>query len=256
MADFAVVRRTALVLLVLSGAAADASAQYHDGYGGAEVIRCESRDYRQVYCGTDARGGARIVNQLSDTACIEGRTWGWDRRGVWVSGGCRGEFQIGSGRDRGRGRDNDYRESGSDEVVRCESRDYRQVYCNIDTRRGVNLVRQLSETACIEGRTWGSDRRGVWVSGGCRGEFALGRGSYGYDDHRGLPIERHADEPRRGVICESHDNRYRHCPTRIRRGADLVRQLSDKDCVYNRSWGYDANGLWVDRGCRGEFSVY
>ena len=29
-----------------------------------------------------------------------------------------------------------------------------------------------------EGRTWGSNRNGVWVSQGCRGEFAMG-GGYG-----------------------------------------------------------------------------
>ena len=233
-----------------------AEAQYYgNSYG--EVVRCESRDYRQVYCDIDARNGVRIVNQLSDTACIEGRTWGWDRRGVWVSGGCRAEFEV-----EGRGSAQGYGQGGYGQgygggLIRCESRDYRQVYCASDVRGGARLVNQLSSTTCIEGQTWGADRRGLWVRGGCRGDFELGRGGgYGYGQG-GLPIDGSGyGQSQGGVICESRDNRYRHCPAHIRREAQLVRQLSDSHCVFNRSWGYDRNGVWVDRGCRGEFAVY
>ena len=230
-----------------------ADAQYYgNSYG--EVVRCESRDYRQVYCDIDARNGVNIVNQLSDTACVEGRTWGWDRRGVWVSGGCRAEFEVAGG---GYGHPGGgYGQGGYGNVVRCESRDYRQIYCNADARGGARLVNQLSSTACIEGQTWGADRRGLWVRGGCRGEFELG-GGYGGGGQAGFPI----DGPVHGggsggVICESRDNRYRHCPARIYREAQLVRQLSSSNCVYYRSWGFDRNGVWVDRGCRGEFAIY
>lgn len=225
-----------------------AHAQYGGGYD--EVIRCESRDYRQVYCDIDARGGVRIVDQLSDTACVQGRTWGWDRRGVWVSGGCRADFAP----DGSRGGDG-YGGSAQTygDVVRCESRGYAQIYCNADTRRGVRLVNQLSSTACVEGQTWGADRRGLWVRGGCRGEFELGRGGR---PGGGLPVDRPGYAAGGTVRCESRDNRYRHCPASIRREAQLLRQLSDNDCVFNRSWGYDRNGVWVDRGCRGEFEIH
>jgi hypothetical protein len=229
-----------LGLLALAG---QAGAQgYRDDY--AEIIRCESRDYRQIWCDADTRGGVRIVNQLSSTACVEGRTWGWDRRGVWVSGGCRGEFETGGGPRPV------YGGGGGGGLVRCESRDYNQIYCDVDIRGGVRLANQLSSSPCVEGRTWGADRRGLWVRDGCRGEFEVGRGG-GWGG--GLPI----DDGYRGqtVLCESRDNRYRHCPAGIRRGAELVRQLSDSSCIFNRSWGYDRNGVWVDSGCRGEFAV-
>ncbi|MBL8257257.1 MAG: DUF3011 domain-containing protein [Pseudoxanthomonas mexicana] len=42
--------------------------------------------------------------------------------------------------------------------------------CAVDGRR-VDLVRPLSSSACIEGRSWGRDKRGVRVTSGCRGEF-------------------------------------------------------------------------------------
>jgi hypothetical protein len=244
-------------MVVVGGAmlgGAPAQAQYYgDGYG--EVVRCESRDYRQHYCDIDARGGVRIVNQLSDTACVEGRTWGWDRRGVWVSGGCRGEF---ASEARAPAPSYGYSQGGYGDLIRCESRGYNQIYCNADTRGGVRIVNQLSSTPCVEGDTWGADRRGVWVRGGCRAEFEVGRGGHGYGGG-GLPLDRPGYGHSGGhntVVCESRDNRYRHCSINVYREAELVRQLSDSHCVYNRSWGYDRNGVWVDRGCRGEFAVY
>ncbi|MBN9502378.1 MAG: DUF3011 domain-containing protein [Armatimonadetes bacterium] len=35
----------------------------------------------------------------------------------------------------------------------------------------------------------------------------------------------------------------------------LVRQLSDKPCVYGVTWGYNRDEIWVDRGCRATFEV-
>jgi hypothetical protein len=68
--------------------------------------------------------------------------------------------------------------------IRCESRDYDREYCSADTRGGVQLVRQLSRSACSQGRTWGATNRGIWVSNGCRGEFYVGA-SYGRNDSYG-----------------------------------------------------------------------
>ena len=61
---------------------------------------------------------------------------------------------------------------GLDRVVRCESRDGRTRWCQMDTRGGVRLVRQFSDRACVRGRTWGVRGGSVWVSRGCRGRFA------------------------------------------------------------------------------------
>src|SRR5690348_9983667 len=44
----------------------------------------------------------------------------------------------------------------------CASDDGRRHYCNADTRGGVRLVRQRSGSSCVQGRSWGYDRRGVW----------------------------------------------------------------------------------------------
>lgn len=57
-------------------------------------VTCESRNNRRNYCAADTRGGVTLARQLSQAQCMQGRTWGFDARGIWVEGGCRAEFQI------------------------------------------------------------------------------------------------------------------------------------------------------------------
>lgn len=149
------------------------------GYGGGPgggygaIVRCDSNDGRTNFCAVGGRGRVQLVRQVSRSACIEGRSWGADRGGVWVSQGCRGEFAVrrGGGWD-GPGHGGGWGNSGyGGQVFRCESNDGRTRECAANTRAGVQLIRQLSRAACIEGRSWGYGRTGIWVSQGCRAEF-------------------------------------------------------------------------------------
>jgi hypothetical protein len=74
-------------------AAADASATVSaDEY----TIRCESGRFgRQKYCPAETDGRVRLVRDYSRGRCVEWRTWGYDRRGVWVDNGCKAEFRVG-----------------------------------------------------------------------------------------------------------------------------------------------------------------
>jgi hypothetical protein len=213
------------------------------GYYGGGTVRCESNDGRTRRCNVDTRGGVRLSRQLSDTRCVQGRNWGYDSNGIWVSGGCRAEFVVGAGGGYpGTG-------GGYGQVVRCESNDGRSRRCNVDTRGGVRLSRQLSDTRCVQGRNWGYDRSGIWVSGGCRGEFMLGSGGGGYYPGTGGGYGQ-------TIRCESRDNRRNRCSVAVRGGVQLVRRLSDSGCDQGRDWGWDRSGIWVDNGCRAEFRVY
>jgi Protein of unknown function (DUF3011) len=149
-------------------------------------------------------------------------------------------------------------------VVRCESIRGRDNYCPIDTSGGVFIQVQLSSTDCIEGETWGSDRGGIWVRSGCRADFEVPRA---YSSGRGWQSQRGygrpwQDEQRgnagtgRRVVCESYDRRATQCPVRVRNDVELVYQMSSAECRFNWSWGFDGQGIWVDRGCRAEFLVY
>lgn len=145
-----------------------------------------------------------------------------------------------------------YPVSGS--VIRCESQRHRTQHCRVDTRGGVSLVRQLSDQPCVRGRNWGHDRNGVWVSQGCRAEFSIGRGNAGYGNSHGpRPFPQQAAG--RTVRCESSNHGQRRCNLPVQHTVTLVRQLSSASCVRGRTWGWDRNGVWVDRGCRAEFAV-
>ena len=76
--------------------------RYGDGGYRARSIYCASNDGLRHTCPVNASsGGVRLVNQRSGSACVEGRTWGFNRNGIWVDRGCRADFEV--GRDRGDG---------------------------------------------------------------------------------------------------------------------------------------------------------
>ena len=160
------------------------SSDYRRGYVGrsstGQTIRCESDTFDYKHCPADTSGGVQLTEQLSDTRCREGQNWGYDRRGIWVDEGCAGEFQIGrqtAGRasERALGYSRGYAPYPTGQTVRCESESFGYNRCPADTRGGVQLTEQLSDTQCREGQNWGYDRRGIWVDEGCSGEFLLSR---------------------------------------------------------------------------------
>ncbi|MCI0661554.1 MAG: DUF3011 domain-containing protein [Acidobacteria bacterium] len=133
-------------------------------------VSCNSNDMRRNYCNVDTRGGVRLYKQKSDSPCIQGRTWGYNRTGIWVDRGCRAEFEVGGGYGGGY-----YGGGYGGRTITCNSNDMRRNWCNVDTRGGVRLYKQKSDSPCIQGRTWGYNRDGIWVDRGCRAEFQIGR---------------------------------------------------------------------------------
>ncbi len=89
---------------------------------------------------------------------------------------------------------------------------------------------------------------------------------YGYDDRRDYdyrpPREQYdRDWDKRSyklptVVCASKNGKPNRCRTdyAIRR-ADLDKRYSGSPCTYGRTWGYDANEIWVTDGCRARFVV-
>src|SRR5882724_8708559 len=57
--------------------------------------------------------------------------------------------------------------------VKCESNDGGRRYCGTYNNNRVQMDRQISHSACIEGQTWGVDSRGLWVDRGCRAYFRI-----------------------------------------------------------------------------------
>jgi hypothetical protein len=194
-------------------------------------LRCESNG---SYLRCPASGtwrGARLVQQLSNKPCLQGRTWGFDRNAIWVNEGCRGVFDAGD----------PYANAG--ERVTCASAGAR-TECPADTRFGVKLIRQLSQVGCVEGRTWGTQEGGLWVDRGCRGEFEIG-GQTG-----GVP------ETGERMTCGTPTGLQVTCRTNgYATAVQLVRDLSSGRCREGDTWGFTDSFIWTNRACRGEFMV-
>lgn len=210
------------------------------------AVVCESLDGAYRQCRTGFRGAAMLAENRSQTRCVEGRNWGSGRGTVWVNGGCRGLFaEVGFGGSAGR----------PGEAVRCESVDGRYRECRLGVRGRAQLVRQLSEARCVQGRTWGQRGDTVWVNGGCRAEFAA-RGNAG-SGGGWTPVGPGgaAGANGRTVTCSSEAGRLARCPWDWRQGRPVVlERLSGARCDEGYSWGMNGPGeIWVSQGCRARF---
>ena len=196
------------------------------------VVRCGSDGVHRVHCPMDTAAGVEMVRQLSERPCIRGTDWDADAHGVWVVRGCEAEFAAVARVDVARR-----------QMISCGSRG-RLESCAVALRGApVRLLRQTSALPCRRDESWGVRRNEIWVSRGCRGEFEIGG-----RDGRFPPGERL-------LHCESKGKLKRSCGTTIERGARLLRQLSGMPCEEGSSWGWHAEGVWVDHGCRAEFAV-
>jgi hypothetical protein len=228
-------RRTAFVLaglFVLAAFAADAQAP------NGTLITCESLNNVRHTCRIDVANGVTINRQFSKDDCVRGKTWGTTRNndGVWVDDGCRAEFLVGNG--------NAQLQNGSPHTLTCESIPGHTKRCAAVTSYGVQLSRQLSKRSCVLNRDWGYDGNGVWVKDGCRAEFTIGN-----------PSMASASSVGSIVTCESPNGMNHRCAANTNSGVTLSRQFSDNACVRGKSWGYDADGIWVSDGCRAEFRL-
>ncbi|MFZ2753239.1 MAG: DUF3011 domain-containing protein [Lysobacteraceae bacterium] len=171
------------------------------------TITCESSGGQYRSCPVNTANGVTLSRQLSREGCWQGDTWGYDRNRIWVNRGCRAEFRVGGSRDsnnngakiagavilgviaaaviakhndddRNDRYDNDYGYGGSynDRYTReftCASKAGRMSWCGqrVNRRQHVEIKRQLSDSPCVYGRSWGMERGDVWVDNGCRAVF-------------------------------------------------------------------------------------
>jgi hypothetical protein len=222
------------------GASATQAPQERQG----QIIPCSSDDGEKHYCTADTRYGARLLRQRGQAPCKEGESWGYDEEGIWVDKGCVGEFTLGRREVGG-----DARGEGVGETITCASDDGRRKVCPADISNGVQLVRQRSDAKCKEGSSWGHDTRGIWVDKGCQADFVVGVPGHPAGSGR-------AEGKSQRVSCASFDGRKNYCDVDTQ-GAkvQLTRQIGTATCEEGSTWGYDRRGVWVDRGCNGEFLV-
>jgi ribosomal protein L37AE/L43A len=137
-------------------------------------------------------------------------------------------------------------------LVRCESAGSRRTFCRANVEGGVRVARQLSRRSCIQGRNWSYTRSGIWVTQGCRADFAVDQ-SYGSSS--GDPVVRddhYVDQSGRIIHCESTANGRRYCGESHRHYT--MSGNSDPNCIEGQTWGRDSRGVWVSGDCNADFN--
>lgn len=61
----------------------------------AVIITCSSKPGERQHCDADTSKGVALVKSSGESACLLGKTWGFDDTGIWVSDGCSGAFVVG-----------------------------------------------------------------------------------------------------------------------------------------------------------------
>lgn len=58
-------------------------------------VTCESKNDKYQYCSANTANEVRMMRQISDVRCEQGKSWGYDKQGVWVDHNCAAEFEVG-----------------------------------------------------------------------------------------------------------------------------------------------------------------
>ncbi len=180
-------------------------------------VTCESFGHDHHYCPVDTSGGVVLDHQLSHAGCWQNDTWGYDSKGVWVSNGCQAEFVVGQ---------------------RSQSRGTSSGASHSDGKSG--------------------DKAGAIIGGLLAAGVIAAIASKADDSHdhgSGGSSRSSWSSDGRLVTCESYGGRYQYCSAGWSQHVELHRQLSRDACNYNRTWGYDRNGIWVSGNCRAEFMI-
>jgi hypothetical protein len=231
-------------------------------------LECKSENYRRAVCSV---GGPieqlRLTKKKSSSPCIEGTSYGYSDKSVWVDSGCAAQFEVtyrvesADQPDPGDDRPWWERLGSSDEEIkkiRCSSENYGRNICVVEGKvRSVDLRQQRSRAGCEEGVSYGYYDDFVWVDKGCEADFEVRftpRTGWG-----GPPSSDPAPRRSTGKVrftCKSTDYNLGVCyvagpiiDVRLRKAK------SRASCVKNDSYGFRNDLLWVSNGCEGDFEV-
>ncbi|MDQ3137652.1 MAG: DUF3011 domain-containing protein [Gemmatimonadota bacterium] len=163
------------------GGNSGADGGWQGGNSGASTTRlvCSARGAAREECRVAGATSVRLLKEYSIRVCRLNESFGIGFGHMWVSGGCRGEFELtlGGSQVGGPGGAGDNSglpsNSGLAERVTCESKGGERAECKVKAGGQVRLVRQLSTTPCTMNSTWGMGYGTVWVTRGCRAEFEV-----------------------------------------------------------------------------------
>ena len=188
-------------------------------------LRCDSAPGAYNYCRTDTSSGVTLNVQHSRYGCYQNDTWGFDRNGVWVSNGCSATFQVGPRKD------NDGKTAAAIGL-------------------GILALGIIGAVASNDDQNDNPPPQpGYDPNYPPAARSIPGPNQDQYDDYDPY-------EDAQIVYCDSKKYKLKICPIRVSSHVELVRQKSKNACRFNKTWGYDRRGIWVNKGCRAEFAVF
>ena len=135
------------------------------------LLRCESTRNSTSECPVDPSATVKVATERGTAPCTEGQTWGRLGGSLFVSRGCRADFEVTPVTRPGTFQ----RPGNTNYWITCESRDKRRFQCRIGERDVPRLIRRLSREPCTKETGWGVAEGYLWVDKGCRAEFEISR---------------------------------------------------------------------------------
>ena len=208
-----------------------------------QTVSCGGLEDREYHCRVDTSRGVVLVQETGRVRCIRGYSWDYGDGEIWVDHGCAGEFALTS---RAPVAWQEEQVPPGDYLISCEAGRLAPAYCVEMPEIRAELVRQRGDVPCLEGKNWGVNPRGLWLSNGCDADFVVKqRTQTGVD----------ALSVRNLVECSSAQGKRNFCQADARGGAELKAVLGHAPCKFGESWDWNEGGVWVDQGCRGVFEV-
>ncbi len=222
--------------------------------GQQNVIRCSSDNGQVQKCRVGANQGIQFLRQRSRAACVEGQSYGIRRESVWVSKGCRADFQVVQNVANGNDRDGD--RSDNQRVYNSDG-SYSQ---NPD--RDNDRDRRDHERDANNGTYNNGTYNNGTYNGGPYNNGANSQGNNvavypGRDANSNSGVTpQYTGQFKDGVSSCSSNQRsaQTYCQTGggFRR-AELRQQ--NGQCTQGQTWGVSGQGLWVAGGCSGQFVI-
>ena len=139
--------------------------------GNTRIITCGATSGFQVQCETNGFATAvRLRRDLSGNRCSQPSSWGYTNAFVWVSKGCRAEFEV----TYGAAPSPSPSPAPGTRVVSCAGRGDKMTFCKAGgTVTEARLLRDRSGGRCGGAGAWGYAGGSIWVKFGCQGDFEV-----------------------------------------------------------------------------------
>jgi hypothetical protein len=238
-------------------------------FGQQSIMTCSSDDGQTKTCQAGPNRGIQFLRQRSQASCVEGQSYGIQRNRVWVSGGCRADFQVFNRYNNNS--DGTYSRQGTyDDDIYSQDRDHDNDADDQGRARRRRHHRDRNGNVFDDDDNNGTYRDRTYNDGTYNDPYGR-QGTYGPYNNQDSTIGVY---PGRGVDSDSgnlpqyygrYSNGMSLCSsdqgsgqTYCQTGGAFSRvQMTRQNgrCAQGQTWGVSSYGLWVADGCVAEFSV-